>query len=214
MIADVENIQTLRADSVLTIVQAFSSCNFIPQTADNDTTMWSERILPALLNNRNLTERNPSQSSWLLFTLQLAILGHYDQELISRVFSSAYLDSYLTRDKLSILDYSKILILYQTVAMQPNIDLDQVDLKKKMSNLCQRYVDEMPSCDIQLDLIDHIGQSFVLTNVRTKYMHLLPILVKINKQTGHFERFANEFGRDKDGFIPLERIHCEPNEVL
>lgn len=120
----------------------------------------------------------------------------------------------MNRDKLTVLDLYKVLVLYQTVAMQPHIDIDRSELKAKMADVCKRYVDEMPPCDIQLDLIEHIGRAYVLTNVRTKYMHLLPTLVKINNQTGHFERFDSETRRDSDGFIPLEAVPCQTNETL
>lgn len=213
MIANVDSIQTMGAIGIFTIVQAFANSGFVPQTTANDQNIWSERILPAILNNVNLTQLQSSNFTWLPFTLQLVVLGHFDRELISRVFASSYLDSYLNRNRLSILDLYKILILYQTVAMHPNIDINQ-ELKLKMVDVCKKYMEEMPPCDIQLDLIDHIGRACVLTNVQTKYMHLLPTLVKINKQTGHFERFPNEISRDENGFIRLDAIPCETNEVL
>lgn len=213
MIANVDSIQTMGAIGIFTIVQAFANSGFVPQTTANDQNIWSERILPAILNNVNLTQLQSSNFTWLPFTLQLVVLGHFDRELISRVFASSYLDSYLNRNRLSILDLYKILILYQTVAMHPNIDINQ-ELKLKMVDVCKKYMEEMPPCDIQLDLIDHIGRACVLTNVRTKYMHLLPTLVKFNKQTGHFERFPNEISRDENGFIRLDAIPCETNEVL
>lgn len=201
------------AIDIFTIVQAFSNSGFVPKTPTNDENIWSDRILPAILNNVNLTQHQPSNFTWLPFTLQLVVLGHFDRELISRVFSSSYLDGYLNRDKLSILDLYKVLILYQTVAMNQSIDINQ-DLKLKITGVCKRYMDEMPPCDIQLDLIEHIGRACVLTNVQTKYMHLLPTLVKINKQTGHFEKFTDEISRDENGFIPLEAVPCGTNEVL
>lgn len=208
-----DSIETMDAIDIFTIVQAFSNSAFVPQTPTNDENIWSKRILPAILNNMNLTQLQPSDFTWLPFTLQLVVLGHFDQGLISRVFSSSYLDGYLNRDKLTILDLYKLLILYQTVAMNQNIDINP-DLKLKMASVCKRYMDEMPPCDIQLDLIEHIGRACVLTNVQTKYMHLLPTLVKINKQTGHFEKFADEISRDENGFIPLGAVPCETNEVL
>lgn len=214
LIANVDSIHTLSSPCIFTIVQGFSNSGFVPQTTDNDKNTWSESILPAILNNINLTQREPSNFTWLPFTLQLAVLGHFDQELISRVFNPSYVDNFLNRDKLSILDLNKVLILYQTVVMQPNININQVELKIKMADACKEYMEQMPTCDIQLDLIDHIGRAFVLTNVRTKYMHLLPTMVKINKHTGQFERFSNDIDRDENGFIPFEAIPYEPNEVL
>lgn len=199
------------ATDLFIIVQAFANSGFVPQAAANNENIWSHRVLPAILNNVKSTQA--SKFTWIPFTLQLAVLGHFDQELISRVFNTTYFDSYLSRNKLTILDLYKLLILYQTVAMNPNIDINH-DSKLKMIDVCKRYMEEMPACDIQLDLIEHVGRACVLTNVRTEYMHLLPTLVKVNKQTGHFEKFPSEIGRDEDGFIPLEAVPCEANEVL
>lgn len=210
-----DNIQTIRSHDIFTIVQAFASNGCVPQALANDKSVWSERILPAILSNDNLAQLQPSSFTWLLFTLQLAILGHFDRDLISRVFSPAYLDTYLDRDKLSILDLYKVLILYQTVAMQPNInEVNQTDVKHKIAAVCKKYMEQSPSCDIQLDLIDQIGRSCVLTNVQTKYMHLLPTLVKINKTNGQFEPFSRKIVRDENGLVPLEAVPCGANEVL
>lgn len=217
LIANVDDIQTMSSNDIFTIVQAFANSGFLPHAlASDEKSIWSERILPAILSNVHLAQFQPSSFTWLRFTLQLAVLGHFNQELISRVFSPAYLDGYLNRDKLSILDLYKVLILYQTVAMQPNIDeINQAsDLKPKMAEVCKKYMEQLPSCDVQLDLIDHFGRSCVLTNVRTKYMHLLPTLVKINKANGQFEPFPNDITRSANGFIPLEAVPCGINEVL
>lgn len=211
LIANVDNIETMCATDLFIIVQAFANSGFVPQAASTNENIWSDRVLPAILNN--VKSAQTSQFTWIPFTLQLAVLGHFDRELISRVFNTTYLDNYLNRDRLTILDLYKLLILYQTVAMNPNIDIDQ-DAKLKMTDVCKRYSEEMPACDIQLDLFEYVGRACVLTNARTKYMHLLPTLVKVNKQTGHFENFPNEIGRDENGFIPLEAVPCAANEVL
>lgn len=211
LIANVDNIETMCATDLFIIVQAFANSGFVPQTALNDANIWSDRILPAILNNVKQTQK--SQYTWIPFTLQLAVLGHFDCELIDRVFNATYLDGYLNRDRITILDLYKLLILYQTVAMNPNVNISH-DSKLKMIDVCKRYMEEMPECDIQSDLIEHIGRACVLTNVRTEYMHLLPTLVKVNKQTGHFEEFSKNIGRDENGFVPLEAVPCETNEIL
>lgn len=211
LIANVDNIETMCATDLFIIVQAFANSGFVPQAPANDENIWSDRILPAILNNVKQTQA--SKYTWIPFTLQLVVLDHFDSELISRVFNTTYLDGYLNRDRLTILDLSKLLVLYQTVAMNPNIDIND-DSKQQMIDVCKRYMDEMPACDIQLDLVEHIGHSCVLTNVRTKYMHLLPTVVKVNQQTGHFVKFPTEIARDENGFILLEAIPCETNEVL
>lgn len=210
-----DSIQTMTSNDLFTIVQAFANAGYVPQTVASDKNIWSDRILPAIMNTIELAQLHPSSPTWLPFTLQLAVLGHFDRELIARVFESNYLNEYLNRDKVSILDLYKVLVLYQTVAMQPNMDaINQTDVKVKIADVCKRYVEEMPSCDVQLDLIDHIGQSCVLTNVRTKFMHLLPTLVKINRTNGQFEPFTSQIIRDKNGFIPLEAVPCDTNEIL
>lgn len=197
---------------VFTIIQAFANNTFIPESADSNENIWSERILPAILENKNIAQIQPSNHVWLPFTLQLAILGHYDQALITRVLSPSYLKSFIDRKGKS-LDLHKVLILYQTASMQRNIDLSCVK-PDIITSICKKFHDQMPSCDIQLDLIDHIGSSCVMTNVRTKHMHLIPTLVKMNKQTGHLERFSDDITRDENGFISLDAVPCRENEVM
>lgn len=218
MVVNVDGCQSMSSFEVFTIIQAFSNNYFIPQTTnDNDIDdkgkFWSEKILPALLKNEHLAQIQPSNYVWLPFTLQLAVLGHFSQELISRVLSESYLKAYTNRKDLSIKDLYKILVLYQTASMQPNLDMTDVDVNK-ISEICKTYMEQTPPCDIQLDLIDHLGRECVLSNVRTKHMHLIPTLVKLNKETGQFESFGEDLRRDKDGFIPLDTVPYGKNEML
>lgn len=213
LISNAEYCRDMSSFEVFTIIQAFANNCFIPQNAECQDNIWINRILPEILANKQLNQISEDHHTWLQFTLQLAILGHYDQKLISHVLNSSYLANYLKRRDLSTLDLYKILILYQTVAMQPNIDISCVD-KTAILDICRKYIKELTSCDIQLDLIDHFGKASVLTNVRTKYMHLIPTLVKVNKVSGHIERFGDDIARDEDGFIPLDAIPHTNNEQL
>lgn len=212
MVSNVDSCRTMTSFEVFTIVQAFANNFYVPEHPE-DSNIWSNRIVPAILANENLAKIQSNNYVWLPFTLQLVILGNFNQELISRALGSSYLESYLSRKDLSAHDLYKILVLYQTVSMQSNIDLSTVD-KKTISKVCKRYNDLLPSCDIQLDLIDHLGSKSVLKNVRTKHMHIIHTLVKLNKETGHIELFSDEISRDEDGFVPLESVHCKDNEVL
>lgn len=214
LIENPSSCRTMSSLEIFTIVQGFANNCFIPETADNNEPVWTNRILPEILANQNLAKFESSNNLWLQFTLQLAVLGHFDQNSIARVLNASYLKRYLERNDLNTLDLYKILILYQTVAMHPDIDMHSLTDSNTILNVCKMYAEQMPSCDIQLDLIDHYGTSFVLTNVRTKFMHLIPTLVKINKQTGHFERFSDNISRDGNGFILLDKIPCHDNEVL
>lgn len=213
LISDVENCKSISAFEVFTIIQAFANNLYTPSSTDGSNEIWSNRILPAISNNDNIKQIDPYKTSWLPFALQLVTLGHFNQELIARVLGTKYLNNYINRKATSALDLYKILILYQTVAMQPNINIDGIDATL-IDTILKKYSNEMPSCDIQLDLIDHIGRACVLTNVCTKYMHLIPTLVKINQQTKHLERFPDDIIRNENGFIPLDAIPCEDNEVL
>lgn len=213
MISNVDICKTLTAPQVFTIIQAFSDNCFIPEKSDYNNNVWSDCVAPALYGNKNLTKISPNSNTWLPFTLQLVILNHFDQELISRVLSRSYLQNYLKRDNMTTLKLNKILILYQTVAMKSHIDLSSIDVKT-ISDVFKRYKDECYHCDIQKDLIQKLGKDYVLTNVRTKYMHLIPTLVKINKQTKLFQPFNNEISRDEDGFISLDDVSCTENESL
>lgn len=198
---------------MFTIIQAFANNLYVPEGTNTEDNIWAQQILPAILNNENMKQLQPSYNMWLPFTLQLVTLGHFDEALISRVLSTAYLDKYINRKDITILDLYKVLVLYQTVAMQPNVDTTFVE-PKLIENVFKRYADQMPSCDIQTDLIEHVGKASVLTNIRSKYMHLIPTLVKINKATKHLECFPDDIVRDADGFISLDSVPCGENEQL
>lgn len=202
----------MSSPNVFTIIQAFANNCYVPESDENEN-IWSERILPSILANENLAKVQVTSNAWLQFTLQLVVLGHFDEKLISRVLSTSYLENYLKRKDLSTLDLHKILILYQTVSMRSDIDLSFVD-SKMITGICKRYTNQCPSCDIQGDLIDRLGKLCVLTNVRTKHMHIIPTLVKINKETGQFELFSRKIARDQDDFISLDDIPCDKNELL
>lgn len=213
MVSNVNGCRTMSSLEIFTIIQAFANNSFTPESDDDDGKLWMDQILPEILANENLARIDQSSRVWLPFTLQLVVLGHFDQQLISRVLSESYLKTYLERKDLDTLDLYKILILYQTVAMQNQTNTTSIQTQA-IQDICRRYAEQMPSCDIQLDLIDHYGKSCVLINVRTKFMHLIPTLVKINKDTGHFERFSDDIPRDQNGFILLENVACPENEVL
>lgn len=209
--SNVDMCRTMSPVNVFTIIQAFANNCYVPESDEN---IWSERILPALLENEGLAKIQPNSNAWLPFTLQLAILGYFDKKLISRVLSPSYLDNYSNRKDLTFLDLNKILVLYQTVAMRPDIDLSFVD-PRLISHVCKRYNEQRPPCDIQEDLIDCIGRVCVLSNVRTKYMHIIHTLVKFNKETQQFEEFPQALTRSQDdGCIQLDDIPCRDNEVL
>lgn len=200
----------MSSPNVFGIIQAFANNCYVPESDEN---IWSERILPAILANDNLAKVQATSYTWLQFTLQLVVLGYFDEKLISRVLSSSYLESYLKRTDLSILDLNKVLILYQTVSMRSDIDLSFVD-SRIIDDICKMYTDRLPPCDIQEDLIDRLGKQCVLTNVRTKHMHIISTLVKINKKSGHFEPFSQNIVRNQDGFISLTDIPCDKHELL
>lgn len=212
MVSNVDSCRTMSSFEVFTIIQAFANNCYTPECPD-DNDIWSDRIVPAILANENLAQIQSNNHVWLPFTLQLLVVGHFNQELISRVLNPSYLESYLRRKDLSALDLYKILALYQTASMQSNINLAAVD-KKVISRVCKSYVERLPACDIQLDLIEHMGRKSVLTNVRTKHMHIIHTLVKFNKTTGYIKEFTDEIPRDEEGFIALEGVSCKDNEVL
>ncbi|XP_031625241.1 uncharacterized protein LOC116341948 [Contarinia nasturtii] len=211
--SNVASCRTMNSFDVFTIVQAFSNNCYIPKEPDSNGNVWSDQILPEILANKHLAQIEANNATWMQFTLQLMILGHFNKELISRVLSESYLQAYLNRKDLSTLDLNKILILYQTVSMQKDIELTGVDTKT-ISSICKTYVDKIPPCKIQSDLIDHFGDEIVLTNVRTKHMHIINTLLKVNRETGQVGHFANEIRRDIDGFIALEDVPCNDNEMI
>lgn len=211
--SNVDICRTITHQQLFTIVQAFANNCYIPRNPIDYDKIWSDKILPTLLSNENLTQIRPDNATWMQFTLQLAILGHFNKELISRVFSKSYLQTYLSRKDLSVLDLYKILVLYQTVSMRSNADLTGADTKT-ISDICKRYVTEIPACNIQLNLLTQFGKQMVLTNVRTKHMHIIHTLLKVNKKDGVLQLFTEDIKRDTDGFVALENVPCNDDEML
>lgn len=108
------------------------------------------------------------------------ILGHFDQNWISHVLKSSHLTEYLNRPNGSLFDLSKLLILYQTAAMNPNISMDAVG-KHLIEDTFYKYTQET-KCLLRSE-IEQSEAGFVLSNVRTKFLHWIPTLMKINTET-------------------------------
>lgn len=197
---------------LFTIIQAFSNNCFTPESIDGSYT-WNNHILPALLSNEHLNKVSSTSHVWLPFTLQLMILGHYDSKRISHVLSARYLEDYLNRKNLTALDLSKILILYQTASMLPNMDMSSID-KSSIDNLLVKYRAKVTPCDIRMHLSQYLGENFVLTDVKTKFAHWIPTLIKINKESMDFVHFSDEIKRDQYAFALLNDIPCGKNEQL
>lgn len=191
---------------LFTIIQAFANNSHIPFKEET----WFAGILPAILSNTNLQSIKADSRFW--FTLQLMILGHYDENAIKIVLNSNYLNEFLARKGISTMDLHQILIFYQTAAMQSTNNISLVDTKT-IINIFKCYAARLPVCHIQKALLEELGPDRILRNVKTKYYHLIPTLVKMNKKELHFESFA-EMDRDANGFVALEDVTCGENELL
>lgn len=202
--------QELPADKLFTVVQSFSNNSYIPKTTENPD-IWSKELLPAILANEQLSTIDTSSIIWLQFPLQLMTLGHFDQKLISHVLSSSYLTAYLNRPYCSRLDQSKLFILYQTAAMNPNISMDAVD-KDLIEETLYKYTQHQ-KCLLRSEL-EESEAGFILSDVRTKFLHWIPTLMKINTETWTLQRIEDNYQRDKYGFVALDDVKCEENEKL
>lgn len=201
----------MNLDTLFAVVQAFANNCHIPQSVENPN-MWTSDILPAILSNKHLTAIEPTSHIWLQFTLQLMTLGHFDQQLISRVLKPAYLNAYSNRKHTSALDLNKVFILYQTAAMNPNISLNMND-KKFLEERLYKYTTHT-ICPIQKALIEELGSDYILTNVKTKYSHWMPTVMKVNTDSWTLQRIPDNFRRDDFGFVAFDDIECGKNEKL
>lgn len=199
----------MELQTLFTIVQAFA--NNVYEFTDKD--IWSTQVVPAIINNENLINVPSTSRTWMHFTLQLMVLEHYNQKLITRVLSSPYLDTYLNNDNLTLLDLHKVLILYQTAAMQPGIDVNCVK-QKVINEVFEKYAKKISSCEVQDLLMQEIRNGFAISNIRTKYSHLIQTLVKINKSTMDFEHFPGDLPRDENGFVSLDDVPQSKDELL
>lgn len=204
--------RTMNLQELFTIVHAFANNGCLPKSVDYS--IWKSHILPNIMKNQNLAKMPPTSRKWLQFVLQLMVLDHYEQDLIDRVLSKEYLDKYFHNNERSLLlDYYQTLAVYQTAAMRPEIDLNCVQ-KNVLEEILSSYTARAGHCEIQEALIQLTGSDFVVTNVRTKYYHLLPTLMKINTKTLSFQRFSVNLRRDNKGFVSLDDIPCAGDEQM
>lgn len=206
---DVDSCRTMGLKNLLTIIQAFAS-NFYTQCNENENEKLHSVILPTMLSNEHLTSINAEARVWL--ALQLMTLGYFDQKLIKSAFNSNYLDQFLCRKNIPLVDLLKVLIFYQTSAMNSPDNISSID-ENQITAILEIYVSRLQPCPIQTSLIEELRTDLVLTNVRTKYSHLIRTLVKVNKETSMFVPFP-EMKRDSSGLFPLDDIPCKENEVL
>lgn len=201
----------MNLDTLFTVVQAFANNSHVPRP-DANPNIWTSDILPAILSNKHLTAVEPNSHIWLQFTLQLMTLGHFEQKLITRVLKPAYLNSYLNRKHTSSIDINKVFILYQTAAMNPNISLNGVD-KKFIEGQLHKYSTHT-ICPIQKALLQELNADFFLINVKTKYSHWIPTLMKINTDSWTFQSIQDNFQRDENGFVAFDDIKCGEKDKL
>lgn len=207
----VDYCRTMDLGSLFTIIQSFSSNCYVPEPIENRN-LWTNDILPTILQNEQLASTHTNNPHWLHFTLHLLTLNHFDEKMITRVLSREYLTAYLNQSKTQGLDLSRILIIYQTAAMNTNISLDSVD-KRYIGELLQNY-ESRSVCWIQKSLIEALGCDYIVRNVSTKYSHWIPTLLKINTSTWTLEKVPANLARDALGFVQLDDIKCEKNEKL
>lgn len=215
IIRNVDCCKTMNLHSLFTIVQAFANTCYTSKVEDDtryDSDIWSTEIIPAILQNENLSKVSPTSSVWLQFTLQLMILDHFDQELITRVLSTSYLNNYLKNRNENPLDLYKVLTLYQIAAMRPGIDVGCID-KNVLNDIFVKYADLTSKCEIQ-KMLSQADNNLALINVRSKYSHLIPSLVKIDKNNMFLVPFSSNLPRDEYGFVSLDDIPCSANEQL
>lgn len=203
--------RTMHTTDIFTVIHAFSGSCYVPEPAENPN-IWTTDLLPAILQNEQLSSIDAASSYWLHFTMHLLTLNHFDATLVGRVLSRAYLATFLKQSKAYSLDLSKVFIVYQTAAMNPSFALDSAD-KDVLEEHFRSYSSHI-TCPLQKPLIEALGADYILTNVRTKYTHWIQTLMKINKTTWTLEKMPANVARDEHGFVQLEDITCMEDEQL
>lgn len=213
MVSNPSYCRTMDLMELCTIVQAFAYNGCLPESID--IRIWKNQILPNIIRNENLANVPPSSRLWLKFVFQLMILDHYEQELINRVLSRQYLDSYFSNnnERSLLLDFYQTLGVYQTATTRPEIDLSSVQ-ESVLEEILSNYAARVGNSKIQEALIKQIGSDFVVTNVRTKNYHFLPTLLKMNIKAMCLEQFPTNLQRDDNGLISLVDIPCAEDEKM
>lgn len=191
-----------KLDTVFTFVQAFAMAAYRP-------TNWTEAILPPILENVNGKIPNKKHPTWLQFTLQLILMGHFEVELVERVLCKEYLIEYMQRNNFANTDVLRTVILYHEACRHLNCNIDH----EYLQSIVRTYLQKPTDNPFKNALTDKLGAEKCLFNVRTKYGHCIQNLVKYNIETEEFCSF-NAVQRDGTGFAELEHINCKSNERL
>lgn len=209
LINNFEEIPTLQAEPLFTIVQAFASASFNPLE-------WTTAILPKILQNENLLQMPTLHTTWLQFTLQLIVFGHFDRRLIELVLSESFLEFYLKQHSANTTDHLKLLILYQNVVSnneryptEPFIITGQ----KIIESILASYLSKQTRFPFRSFLEFQLGEGCVLTRVKTKYGHFMQHLVKMNCDTGEFVPFQ-KYKTSEEEVTEFEDIECNAREKL
>ncbi|XP_013190958.1 uncharacterized protein LOC106135256 [Amyelois transitella] len=96
-----------RTNHLFSFINCLSNNNYTPESDQ-----W-ELLRRQISNNPVLDARNAALP-WTKICLELASLGHYEDKLLSRVFSPEFLKEYLSRED-NTLDYLQLLTLHEAV---------------------------------------------------------------------------------------------------
>lgn len=100
-------LSNARTNILFGFINCLSNNNFTPEPEQ-----WNEIRRQISLNP--ILDAKSFALPWTKMCLELASLGHYEDEVISRVFSKEFLDNYLARED-NVLDYLQLLTLYEAV---------------------------------------------------------------------------------------------------
>ncbi|XP_053613562.1 uncharacterized protein LOC128677042 [Plodia interpunctella] len=121
-------LASARTNVLFSFVNCLSNNNYTPEPE-----RWAA-LRRQISNNPVLDARNAALP-WTKICLELASLGHYEDKLLSRVFSEDFLKEYLSREN-NTLDYLQLLTLYEAVKAfhsdQFSLPQDVIDTAKSL----------------------------------------------------------------------------------
>lgn len=164
------NLSTCKLAGLFTLATGFSNANYKSKN-------WE--IIKSIILENPLLNIEKYNFPWVKFSLEMASLGFYSNIVLEKVFSSEFLDSYMSRDD-NLLDHLQLLNLWQSVNLTvPEYDGPQPE---------QRFIDTAIRYNFSRrnetfeKILGHIfgGDDYVQKNVASNYGHCLDFVISFD----------------------------------
>ncbi|XP_050527308.1 uncharacterized protein LOC126897620 [Daktulosphaira vitifoliae] len=169
-------------------------------------------LQPNILKRLNL-QKDVLELPWLILALDLVILECWSEELINRIFSRSFLQSFLSRD--NQLDYYTLVQLYRAViTLYPGGykgPLPPDDILEKAFKYFHPNIEDYP---LKVALEHGLGgEDYVLTSVRSKLGHLIDHVV-VMRPGGYPVSIQKEVKKNPSDVMLEDIVNSSNNKVI